>query len=60
MQNQALEALRGCQLTIKPHVNMAPFEESEDIQDFLEAFEGNNEYTEGKKDGMGASLNPVN
>ena len=26
--------------TVEPHVNMAPFEESEDIQDFIEAFEG--------------------
>ena len=39
MQEQMLDALRVHQPTVK-HVNMAPFEESEDIQDFLEAFEG--------------------
>ena len=35
-----LEALKMRRPTGKPQVNMAPFEESEDIQDFREAFEG--------------------
>ena len=39
MQERLLEALRGRQPSVEPHINMAPFEESEDIQDFLEAFE---------------------
>ena len=34
-----LEALKMHRPTVEPHVNMAPFEESEDIQDFIEAFE---------------------
>ena len=40
MQEQMLEAMKVRQPTMQPHVNMAPFEENEDIQDFLEAFEG--------------------
>ena len=40
MQERMLEAMRGRRPTVKPHITMALFEESEDIQDFLEAFEG--------------------
>ena len=37
---QQLQALRKCQPTTDSHLEMTPFQESEDIQDFLEAFEG--------------------
>ena len=40
MQERMLEAMRGRRPTVESHITMAPFEESEDIQDFLEAFEG--------------------
>ena len=35
-----LDVLKARRPTVEPHITMAPFEESEDIQDFLEAFEG--------------------
>ena len=35
-----LEAIKVRQTTVEPHINLAPFEENEDIQDFLEAFQG--------------------
>ena len=35
-----LEALKARRPTVEPQVHLAPFEENEDIQDFLEAFEG--------------------
>ena len=39
MHVQMLEALKMHRPTVELHVNMAPFEESEDILDFIEAFE---------------------
>ena len=39
-KERMLEAMRGRRPTVEPHITMAPFEESEDIQDFIEAFEG--------------------
>ena len=35
-----LEAMKVHRPTVQPHVKMPPFEENEDIQDFLAAFEG--------------------
>ena len=40
MQKQMLEAIKMSRPTVQPQVNIAPFDENEDIQDFLEAFEG--------------------
>ena len=39
MHVRMLEALKMRRPTVEPHVNMAPYEESEDIKDFIEAFE---------------------
>ena len=40
IQVQMMEALKVRQPTVEPYLHLAPFEENEDIQDFLEAFEG--------------------
>ena len=40
IQVQMMEALKVRRPTVEPYVHLAPFEENEDIQDFLEAFEG--------------------
>ena len=40
MQAQMLEALKVHRPAVEPRMHLAPFEENEDIQDFLDAFEG--------------------
>ena len=40
LQTQMQETIKVNRPTMEPRMNMAPFDENEDIQDFLEAFEG--------------------